>query len=149
MVRDAGPSRVLIYQSAGFLAIIALAWLDEMTGFHQLLLGDQQYISDFRRSIVEMVMVLGVWFLVAGSTRRLMARVKHLGGFMKVCAWCRRIEQNGEWMPIEEFLQRGFDTPTSHGICDCCLNKAKEEAEHARQLRERASGHGEETAGVR
>jgi len=34
---------------------------------------------------------------------------------MRVCAWCRRIDYHGRWMPLEEFLQQGFDTPTTHG----------------------------------
>jgi hypothetical protein len=92
-----------------------------------------------------MLFVMGIWLLVAGSTRRLLAKVRYLGGFMKVCAWCRRIEQGGEWMPIEQFMEQGFDTPTTHGICDCCLAKASQAVERVNEAKRQsgAEGHAE------
>jgi hypothetical protein len=119
------PSKVLWYQSAGFIAIIALSWLDEWTGFHTLVLGQNSYISDFKESTIEMLLALTVWLLVAGATQRLLARLKHVESFMKVCAWCRRIEYHGQWIRFETFLEQGFDTPTSHGICAECLKQSK------------------------
>src|ERR1041384_8214280 len=98
------PSKVFVYQSIGFLAIIAVCMLDEVVGLTTLVLGDQTYISDFRETILKMLLILGVWLVVAGSTRRVLARLQYLEGFMKVCAWCHRIEHQGRWMPFEEFL---------------------------------------------
>jgi hypothetical protein len=126
------PSKILWYQSAGFLAIIALSWLDECTGFHTLVLGQNSYISDFRESTIEMLLALTVWLLLAGATGRLLGRLKHLESFMKVCAWCHRIEHKGHWIPLEEFLEQGFDTPTSHGICAECLQRSKAAIARAR-----------------
>ena len=70
-----------------------------------------------------MLLVLGVWFLVTRSTHRILARVHYLEKFMRVCAWCRRIHFKGEWMPLEQFMQQSFDTPTTHGICKVCLER--------------------------
>jgi len=53
MFKEARPSKVLLYQSVGFLAIIALCMLDELIGLSSLLLGNQPYISDFRQSILK------------------------------------------------------------------------------------------------
>jgi hypothetical protein len=129
------PATVLAYQSVGFLALIALCWLDELVGLRSLLLDNHPYIQDFRESTLEMLLILGVWLLVAGSTRRLYARVRHLEEFMRVCAWCRRIEYNGTWMPLEKFFQQGFDTPTTHGICNECAEKTAAAIAQAKQLR--------------
>jgi hypothetical protein len=129
------PGRVLAYQSVGFLVLIALTWFDELIGLRSLVLGNHPYISDFKESTFEMLMILGVWLLVAGSTRRMFVRVKHLEGFMKVCAWCRRIEHKGIWMPLEKFFEQGFDTPTSHGICTDCAEKTKVSIAREKQLR--------------
>src|SRR6266404_5601869 len=133
MFREARPTKVLLYQSVGFLAIIALCMLDELIGLSSLLLGNQPYISDFHQSILKVLLIFGVWLLVAGSTRRVLARMKYLEEFMKVCAWCRRIEHKGRWMPMEEFFQQGFDTPTSHGICGDCLDQTKSALEKSNQ----------------
>ena len=135
MFKEARPSKVLLYQSIGFLAIIGLCMLDELIGLSALILGNQPYISDFKQSILKALLIFGVWLLVAGSTRRVLAQLKYLEEFMKVCAWCRRIEYKGRWMPLEEFFEQGYDTPTSHGICRECLDKTKSAHEASQQVK--------------
>lgn len=117
--------KILQYESIGFLAIIALSWLDELLSLPSLLLHGNPYIPDFHESAIEMLLVLAVWLLVAGSTRRLLRRVHYLEEFMRVCAWCHKIHLKGRWLPMEEFFQQGFDTPTTHGICPHCLAEKK------------------------
>jgi hypothetical protein len=138
MVHKLGTKRVLLYQSVGFLAIIALSWFDELTGLRSLLLGDHPYISDFRESAVEMLLVMVVWLFVARSTRRFLGHLKDLEAFMRVCAWCRRVEHQGRWIHLDEFLREGFNTPTSHGICEDCLSKQRSNIETARRARDAA-----------
>ena len=127
------PSKVLLYQSVGFLAVIAVCFVDELVGLSALIFGDQSFITDFRESTLKMLLILGVWLLVAGSTRRVLAHMRYLEEFMKICAWCRRVEHKGQWMRLEQFLEQGFDTPTSHGICADCLAQRKAVMERAQQ----------------
>lgn len=133
MQREARP-KVLLYQSIGFLAIIALSWLDEWLGLSSLIFKEVRSLPVFHASILEMLFVLGVWLLVTTSTRRVLERVRHLERFMRVCAWCRRIEYKGEWISLEKFMEQGYDTPTSHGICKECLAVQKEAAKRAKSL---------------
>ena len=118
------PAKVLVCQSAGFLAIIFVCLFDELLGLSALVFGNQSYIVDLRDFALKMLLILCVWLLVSGSTRRILAQAQHLAKFMKVCAWCRRIQHEGHWMPLEKFLSLGTDKPTSHGICEECLRKA-------------------------
>lgn len=138
MEKKARP-KILLYQSAGFLVIISLSWLDEGLGLSSLVLGDHPFLPVFHISILEMLFILGVWLIVATATRRALERMNYLEGFMKVCAWCRRIDYHGRWMPLEEFLQQGFDTPTSHGICKDCLALQKAAIERAKQRKNEAT----------
>ena len=85
--------------------------------------------------MLEMLLVLAVWFVVSATTRRILDRVRQLEEFMRVCAWCRRINYHGEWMRLEEFMRQGFDTPTTHGICAECFSKQRESLSAARQKR--------------
>jgi hypothetical protein len=124
--------KVLLYQSAGFIAIIGLAWVDECLGISSFILGNHSFLPEFRVSTLEMLLVLAVWLLVSASTRRVLEHVRRLEGFMKLCAWCHRVEHKGEWIRLEQFLEQGFDTPTSHGICQICLAREKAAAERAR-----------------
>src|ERR1043165_3524147 len=139
MERQVPLSKVILYQSVGFLAIIALTWLDELIALPSLIFGEHSLILNFRESALKMVLVLGVWFLVASATRRIMARVRYLEGFMRICAWCHHIDFKGNWVSMEDFLQQGFDTPTTHGICPICLAKQKAPYLKAKQARAAAA----------
>ena len=122
-------TKILLYQAVGFLALILISWLAEVTNLRALVLGEHPYISDFSESALEMLFVLAVWLFVANSTRRLLGHVRYLQGFMRVCAWCRHIHHKGEWIRLEQFMQEGFDTPTTHGICPECLRQKKQALE--------------------
>src|SRR5882762_6584084 len=132
-------TRVVLYQNLGFLAIILLCFLDELLQLPSLIFSGHPFDFLFRQSTLDMLLILGVWFLVSTSTRRILERVQYLEKFMRVCAWCRRINYQGEWMRLEEFMRQGFDTPTTHGICTECLEQQRAAAEKARVSRETAA----------
>lgn len=48
-------------------------------------------------------------------------RLHYLEEFVRVCAWCRKLNVGEEWIPVEEFFERKFETMTSHGMCPACL----------------------------
>lgn len=139
MEKPSPISKVLFYQSAGFIAIIALMFLDELLALPSLIFGEYSLITDFRESSLKMLLILAVWFLVAGSTRRMLVRVRYLEGFMRICSWCHHIDFKGQWVSLEDFLQRGFDTPTTHGICPICLAKQQAALRKAKQERAAAA----------
>ena len=128
-------SKLLLYQGFGFIALIAVSWINESLDLRTLVLGEHPYISDFRESTLEMLFVLAVWLVVCGSTQRMLARTRELESFMRVCSWCRRIGSESRWLPMEEFFAKRFQTPTSHGICDECMARQQATlAEMQRQL---------------
>lgn len=132
-------AKVLLCQHAGFLAIIILCYLNELLKLPSLLFSEHPFDFMFRRSTVEMLLILAVWLLVSNSTRRLLKYVQELESFMRVCAWCRRIDHKGEWMPLEKFMLQGFDTPTTHGICPECLRQQENAIERAKNWRKSES----------
>ncbi len=138
MKKNSQLTKIVLYQNLGFLGIIALCYLDDLIKLPSLIFSDHPFAFVYRRSTLEMLLVLGVWFLVSMSTRRILERVRYLEKFMRVCAWCRRINYHDEWMRLEEFMQQGFDTPTTHGICAECLQKQKAAIEQAKRRREEA-----------
>jgi hypothetical protein len=108
-------SRILWYESAGFLMLIALSWMDE---FHE----------SWHESAVESLAVLGVWLVVFYFTKRLVARLYYLEGFLPVCAWCKKIHHEEQWVPLEKYFSDGFHTETTHGMCPDCAHKIRKEA---------------------
>lgn len=102
---------------------MAICYLNELLQLPLLIFSNHPFAFVNRRSTLEFLLVLAVWLLVSASTRRILERVKYLEQFMRVCAWCRRINYQGEWMPLEEFMRMSFDTPTTHGICKECVRQ--------------------------
>ena len=126
MKKHSQLTRIALYQNIGFLGIMVICYLDELLKLPQLIFSENHFAFLYRRSTLDILLVLGVWFLVSTSTRRVLERIRYLEKFMRVCSWCRRIDYKGEWMKLEDFMQQGFDTPTTHGICPECLRRQKE-----------------------
>jgi hypothetical protein len=131
--------KIVLYQHIGFLIVIVLSFLDELMKLPALIFSEHPFAFAFKQSTLDMLLFLAVWLLVANSTGRLLRRVQHLESFMRVCSWCRRIDYQGEWMPLEKFMRQSFDTPTTHGICNDCLAKQRAAMVRAKAAREAKS----------
>jgi len=116
-----------------------ICYLDDLLKLPSLVFSGHPFAFMFRRSTLDILLVLAVWLLVSTSTHRILQRIQYLEKFMRLCAWCRRINFKGEWMPLEEFMRQGFDTPTTHGICLECLEKQKAAAEKVKLARKNAA----------
>jgi hypothetical protein len=117
-------SRILFYEGAGFLVIIALSWFSEFSDLPRLA-GVNQYVPNWRESALETFIVLLVAIPVLTLTKRLATRLYYLEGFLRVCAWCKKLENNGKWIPLEEFFESKFQTAASHSICGVCMEELK------------------------
>jgi hypothetical protein len=138
MKKNSQLTRIVLFQNLGFLVVILLCYLDELLKLPTLIFSEHPFAFVYRRATLEMLLVLAVWFMVSTSTRRVLERIRYLERFMRVCAWCRRINYQDTWMPLEEFIRQGFDTPTTHGICKECLEKQQAALEQAKQRRKNA-----------
>jgi len=134
--------KIVLYQNLGFLAVILLCYLDELFKLPLLIFSAHPFAFVYRRATLEMLLFFAVWLLVSRSTRRLLKRVQQLEEFMRICAWCRRIDYKGEWITLEKFMEQGFDTPTTHGICPDCLREQQAAIARQREARKNAAATG-------
>jgi hypothetical protein len=42
---------------------------------------------------------------------------------LTMCAWCRKVLVNGEWISIDQFLQQRRNTTSSVGLCPDCYSR--------------------------
>ena len=115
-------SRILWYEAIGFSAIIVFSWISVLSDLPYFI-GGVQYVPNWRESALETLIVLLAAIPVMILTRRLVTRLYYLEGFLRICAWCKKLEHNGEWVPLEEFFERKFQTETSHGMCLACMDE--------------------------
>ena len=111
---------VLWFEIGAFSLLIAISWVDELLGMPARLFGGP-HLPNIPEAVLETIVILLVAIPIVMRTRRVVARLFYLEGFLKVCAWCQKVEQEGHWVPIAEFFQQRFDARTSHGICPDCF----------------------------
>ena len=74
MKKNSQLTKIVLYQNLGFLGIIILCFLDDLLKLPSLIFSDHPFAFVYRRSTLEILLVLGVWFLVSNSTRRILER---------------------------------------------------------------------------
>ena len=67
-------------------------------------------------------------------TRRVdeaLARVKVLRGLLPICAWCKKVrDDGGYWNQIEAYLTEHSEADFSHGICPECAARLRPASQH-------------------
>ncbi len=53
------------------------------------------------------------------------ALTRLLGGFVTICATCKKVKNKRErWTPIEQYIEQRMDIQFSHGLCPTCHDEA-------------------------
>ena len=61
---------------------------------------------------------------VADRILNLQAEVKQLEGLLPICAYCKKIKDDGnQWQHMETYISRRTEANFSHGICPDCYEK--------------------------
>lgn len=115
---------ILWVEAFGFSMILLLIWLDEIFHVPQLVFGGPQE-SHWRSSLLTTQVVLVVWWVVHRRTARVLARLHYLERLLRMCAWCRKINDGEDWVPMEQYFSTRFDTSTSHGMCPECAESMR------------------------
>ena len=116
---------VLWWEIAAFSLLIAVSWADELFGVPALLFGGSHQ-PNYREAGLETIVILLVAIPVVTRTRRVAARLFHLEGFLRVCAWCKKVRQDQAlWQTAEAYIASHMHVNLSHSICPDCLEKQK------------------------
>ena len=117
---------ILTIQAVGFSLLLAVLWLDEYVDLPFRFLGALKTPLRPQEFWFEALMVLFVATAVVSATLWVFRRLRILEGFVNVCAWCRKVDVDGEWVAFEQYLKRELDVQSTHGICPTCrANAAK------------------------
>lgn len=118
-------SRIVWYEGAAFAAIILIAWINELCGIENLLFGQPDGPPDWHDPMIVTLFTIMVGVPTLLLSNQLAKRLHYLEGFLRVCAWCHRVGDGENWMSLEEYVKKTFNTETTHGICSNCSRKLK------------------------
>ena len=134
---------------AGFVGLIVIFALDEYWDLPARSFGDflKPAIRPHEFSI-KVVAALLLFITVLGVLRQAILRIQRLSHMLTMCAWCRKVLVNGEWLSIDQFLQQRKNTTSSVGLCPDCYsqkvaaNPASQISRSAAQVRLKAAPAG-------
>ena len=109
---------------AGFVGLIVIFALDEYWDLPARSFGDffKPAIRPHEFSI-KVVAALLLFITVLGVLRQAILRIQRLSHMLTMCAWCRKVLVNGEWISIDQFLQQRRNTTSSVGLCPDCYGQ--------------------------
>jgi len=121
---------ILWIEGFGFGLIIALTWLTEILHVPHFFFAEPD-VFNWARPLLRTTVILCVWGAVHISTRQLLKRLHYLEEYLRICAWCRKMDHEGKWVTLEDYFGSAFATRTSHGVCPDCSQKLEKSAGRA------------------
>ena len=97
----------------------------EKDEFKTTLLSSYYIFGSIRLSMILLVLTLFVTtFLKNKQLKKARAELKVLDGLLPICSYCKKIRNdNGEWDPIETFIDEKSEAKFSHSVCPDCTKE--------------------------
>ena len=105
------PESIYVIEAAGFLFIILLSWGVAYFDAPRYIFGDPPTFN-WQRAILRTAVILPIWAWVHFTTRALLKRLRYLEEFLHVCAWCRKVGHQDQWLTMEEAPSSTRKLPT-------------------------------------
>ena len=119
--------KALFWQSLGFLIMVVLTWSDAIFDWAHVVLGLPHREVDINRTAIITVVIVLLWMFSGYKIYLVVSRLSYLESFLHVCAWCRKIEHNSQWLSLEAHFAQKTGGKVSHGICPECAEKVTRE----------------------
>ena len=115
---------ILAIELFGFGSIMLLIWLDEYADLPHRFLGAKTTPPNPQEFWFETCAVLLLATAIVIATLWVFRRLRFLEDFIRVCAWCRKVEVADEWVTFEDYMKLQHDVKATHGICPGCRANA-------------------------
>ena len=114
-------------EATGFGLVILLICANEYLDLPHFLFGAPATPIRISEILLEagVTLLLGTGVML-GSWRR-NHRIAHLETLLLICASCRRMEVDGEWLAFEVYIKQRDRLLTSHGVCPTCYRQQRAE----------------------
>jgi len=115
-------NRLLIAESIAFAMIIGAIWLDEVIDLPHLIFGIGASPINWGDALLECAFVAFIGSVIMLLTWKFTPEPTcEIKQVIPVCAVCRKVNKNGQWITLDEFIGSGASGTFSHGICPECM----------------------------
>ncbi len=120
---------ILFLELVGFGGVLLIIWLDEYIDIPFRFFGAHRTPPRPQEFWFETFAILLLGIAVVMATLWVFRRLRLLEDFIRVCAWCRKVEVAAEWVSFEDYMKVRHDVKSTHGICpECRANASKRPA---------------------
>lgn len=120
MIKQRFTRRIITYELIGFGLILIFSWASEMVDI--IMHGGKGY--DVIEILIQSLLIILPGWGVIYLTRQMLNQIKHLEGYVRICAYCKKVGIDGDqWVPIEEFIKLHSEAEFSHGFCPTCMRE--------------------------
>ena len=120
---------LILVEIIGFIVVAAFLWVDELLDLPHRIFNTPPTPINFSESLIESCLVIVLGAVMVLITALFLRRIRYLEGFHIVCASCRRVLVNDDWMQLEAWVSNKTDAHFSHGLCPTCRASVEEELE--------------------
>ena len=85
------------------------------------------HVADFHEALFETIITILFAIPTIIMTWNITKRLHYLEGYLRICAWCKKVGIDDQWISTEEYFGSNFNIKTSHGMCPICAEKMKSE----------------------
>ena len=120
--------KALLWHGVGFVMLLVLTWCDALFDLMHYLLGYPPRTEDIGEVVTKTGVIVLLWMGSAYKLYRIVSRLSYLESFLRVCAWCRRIQHQDLWLSLEDHFQKRTGGRISHGMCPECAARFRQDA---------------------
>ncbi len=115
--------RIIWIEITGFLSIIMIIWLDEFIDIPHILFGAMATPPNYPESIFETVLIILLALIIVILTNTILKRLEFFEGILPICSFCKKIQSESSWIPIEQYISSYSKADFSHSLCPECMDK--------------------------
>lgn len=123
---------IITLEASLFTIMLLVIWLDEFIDLPYLLMGAPPTPYRLAEYLFETASILIVGGIVIMLTIAMQRRSRRNERFLRVCAWCRKVWVDDQWVSFEEYVEKSQSLRSSHGICEECQARLISKAEQKR-----------------
>ena len=113
-------NRIIWIEITGFLSIIMIIWLDEFIDIPHILFGAMATPPNYPESVFETFLIVLLALIIVILTNTILKRLEFFEGILPICSFCKKIQSESSWIPIEQYISSYSKADFSHSLCPEC-----------------------------
>ncbi|MCK4542240.1 MAG: hypothetical protein KAU17_08405 [Spirochaetales bacterium] len=123
MTRGVFSKKIIYCNIIGFGIVIIVLWLNEIFDIPHLFFGAKETPVNIAESIFETILVIILAIVEICFIKKLLTKIKYLKGFLRVCSFCKKINIEEKWIPIEDYIRDKSEAEFTHSLCPECITR--------------------------